>query len=229
MKNKVIGKLQSYILPQNEKYSEPDGIVILIHGYGANGRDLLSLADNWIKDMPALAFVSPDAPDECEASSLGRQWFSLQNFDRESKEREIATAWKHLSDYIDAVMDEYKISDDKILLCGFSQGTMMALYTAMKREKPCAGVLGYSGILLDKNLVQTTENKDIPIHLIHGMADTVIPINEWENAFKTLRSNGFKVSGYKAKGLGHGIDFEGIDSGYYFIKDCMYPAKKNTA
>lgn len=222
MEQKKIGELNSYVLfPQSEdRY--PQNVVILLHGYGANGRDLISIGQEWAPSCPDTIFISPDAPDVCEATPIGRQWFSLNEYTREAMERDIDTTWEKLSEYIDAVIEEYSISENNVLLMGFSQGTMMALYVALMREKPCAGVLGYSGRLLNNDKLTQSEHKKMPIHLIHGSADSVVPVNEWEIATKALKNNQFNITGYKTKGLGHNIDINGIESGLYFIKDSLY-------
>ena len=219
MKKDIIGKLNSfYILPEEET---PNSAVILLHGYGANGRDLIDLGEEWKNQFPNTLFISPDAPFECEASPVGRQWFSLSEYTHQAMHREISSQWHHLNDYIDAVINHFKIPENKIVLCGFSQGTMMALYTMMAREGKCAGVLGYSGRLLDHELVAEAKNKSVPIHLIHGSADPVVPVDNWETAMEILSNNSFQVTGHKTKGLAHNIDLNGIESGQFFIKDCL--------
>jgi phospholipase/carboxylesterase len=219
MHHSVIGDLNSFYIAPEE--GNPDSVIIFIHGYGANGRDLIGLSHDWKGQFPNTVFVSPDAPFECEASPFGRQWFSLADYTHEAMEREIQIAWKHLNRYIDNVIAHFGIVEQKIVLCGFSQGTMMALHTIMKRETKCAGLLGYSGRLLDHDLVKETKNKDVPIHLIHGSADPVVPVEEWDTAMTLLGDNGFTATGYKSKGLAHNIDLNGIESGASFIKECL--------
>ena len=220
MEKKKIGNLQSYIV-QSPHSNRIDSAVILVHGYGANGRDLISLGDEWFHKNPNTLFIAPDAPFTCEASPFGLQWISLNDFTKPAMEKQIQQNWHHLSDYIDAVINDFKIPDNRIILCGFSQGTMMALYTALSREKACAGVLGYSGMLLCPEIVTTTQHKTMPIALIHGSEDPVIPVEEWEDAMTIFKSNGFLVTGHKSKGLAHGINESGIESGNFFIHDCL--------
>ncbi len=224
MEQKKIGDLNSYVLfPQSEDHY-PQNAVILVHGYGANGRDLISIGQEWALDCPDTLFIAPDAPDRCELAPMGHQWFSLDNYTREAMEKEISTAWKILSKFIDDVMDEYSLTENKIILMGFSQGTMMALHAALMRKNPCAGVLGYSGrLLINKEQLDTIPHKKMPIHLIHGSADLVVSVDEWEDAMAILKDNKYNITGYKTKGLGHGIDITGIESGLYFIKENLYP------
>jgi phospholipase/carboxylesterase len=219
-----ISGLKTYTIYPHTETTHAKNAVILVHGYGANGRDLIGLGTEWAPQCPSTLFLSPDAPHICEATPLGKQWFSLENFTIEGMEKQIATAWKVLSDYIDAVISDYNIPEKNILLCGFSQGTMMSLYTALHRKNNCAGVLGYSGILLGtQSLDPPQKKKDLPIHLIHGSADPVVPVQAWDDAMTYLKDSGFeKLTGFKTKGLGHNIDITGVESGQYFIKDQFY-------
>ena len=220
-----MGGLKSYIVFPSSEDAYPKNAVILVHGYGANGRDLISLGSEWAHECPDTLFIAPDAPKMCEATPLGQQWFSLADFSMEAMEAQIAIAWKTLSDYIDKVTEDFNIPEKNILLCGFSQGTMMALYTALRRKNNCAGVLGYSGVLLGTDTqVQIAPNKkNLPIHLIHGTNDPVVPSQAWDDAMAFFKEAGFqKITGYKSKGLGHNIDMNGIESGLYFIRECLY-------
>jgi len=221
MEQKTIGKLNTHTLFPNSDKGYPDSAVILLHGYGSNGQDLISLGHEWSSHFPATIFLSPDAPHQCEQSPLGQQWFSLNEYTRDSMEREIESAWEITSKYIDDVMDEYSLTEDRIILIGFSQGTMMSLYTALMRDNACGGVLGYSGRLLNENKLIKSPHKNMPIHLVHGTADMVVSADEWDNAMTILKDNNFSVTGYTSKGLGHGIDVEGIESGVFFIRDCL--------
>ena len=221
MERKKIGKLNSYIhFPQSDE-TYPDSAVILLHGYGSNGQDLISLGQEWAPHFPSTIFISPDAPHQCEQSPMGQQWFSLNEYTRDAMEREIESAWTITSDYIDAVMDEYSLTEDRIIFIGFSQGTMMSLYTALSRDNACAGVLGYSGRLLNEEKLIQSPHKNMPIHLIHGTADMVVSADEWDSAMAMLKNNKFNVTGYTSKGLGHNIDAQGVESGIFFIRDCL--------
>lgn len=220
MKQRKVGNLNSYIV-QSDTQDFYDSAVILIHGYGANGRDLISLGNEWLPKNQNTIFIAPDAPYPCEASPFGLQWFSLDDYTKPAMELEIKSHWKKLSDYIDATVQEFKIPENKIILCGFSQGCMMALYTGLMRENSCAGILGYSGMLLCPEIATKTKHKKLLINLIHGSSDVVVPVEEWEDAMTVLKLNGFPVTGHKSKGLGHGIDMNGIESGGFFIRDCL--------
>ena len=221
MEQKVIRNLQSHYIRPHSEDRYPDSVVISLHGYGADGKDLISLGQEWAPHCPNTLFISPDAPHPCEVSPLGRQWFSLEPFSHEIMAERVAETWLIVSDYIDAVADEFSISSQNIVLVGFSQGTMMALQTALCREKPVAGVLGYSGMLLNEELAETTKNKDTLIQLIHGAMDAIIPVSEWFKAMDIFKNNGFKITGYTSKKLPHGIDANGVESGLFFIKEVL--------
>jgi predicted esterase len=139
----------------------PRQLVILLHGYGADGNDLVSLGGYWKDRLPGAAFIAPNAPEFSEVVPQGRQWFSLGDYDpnrlrrdpagaAEEYERRAADVEKAapaLNAFIDAELERYGLSDDSLALVGFSQGTMMSLHVSLRRERQCAAVIGYSGAL----------------------------------------------------------------------------------
>ncbi|MBX2834353.1 MAG: dienelactone hydrolase family protein [Micavibrio sp.] len=199
----------------------PKNLVILLHGLGSNGRDLISLAPMWAKNMPDTVFVSPDAPFACDMVPPGYpdsfQWFSLQVRDPILILQGVQTATPILSTYIKEQMEKYGVSADKTALVGFSQGTMMSLYAGMRFDQKLAGILGYSGAL-----VGDVGNVQIPVHLVHGEADDVVPFDEYTRARKALEDAGVKVSGHGVAGLPHSIDPSGIESGAEFLRKALY-------
>lgn len=213
----TIGGLNTYIVDPASG-GKPSCIVVLLHGYGADGRDLIDIGAGWAASLPDCVFVSPDAPALCEISPSGRQWFSLKDYNDAAMTIEIEQAWETLDRWLDAVLEEFRLNDKDMVLGGFSQGCMMSLYTAMRRKNPCAGIIGYSGRLLGGGMA--THNA-IPIHLIHGEADTVVPVSSWHDAKKALESHGYTVSGYTTPHLPHGIDMKGLQSGLDFIRSCL--------
>ncbi len=192
----------------------PKQIIVLLHGYGSNGRDLISLAPYWQKAVPDALFISPDAPFLCEAG-VGQQWFSLAEYTPEKLLEGAQQAAPILDAYLDEILEEYGLSDDKLALVGFSQGTMMSLYVGLRRKNKVAGILGYSGALIG---AEDLEGKNSPpIHLIHGEADSVVPIDSYHNSVKLLKEKGFQVSGHTSPMLDHSIDNDGIESGAEFL------------
>lgn len=200
---------------------KPDSLVILLHGYGSNGEDLIGLAPYWEKELPNTLFVSPDAPFPCEMG-FGFQWFSLQSWAPISMLSGAERAAKILNDFIDEQIKTYDVPPSRIALVGFSQGTMMSLYVAPRRKEPLAGVLGFSGALLDgEGLVGKNIVSRMPICLIHGEIDPVVPIGAWYHATEALRRAGFKISGHTTPGLVHSIDEKGLHEGGVFLENIL--------
>lgn len=218
MKNYTLANLKTYAV---EPDGAPQSLVILLHGYGADGRDLISIGEEWQTNLPNTVFVSPDAPYPCEMSPLGRQWFSLSEYTIPAMEREIISVWPTLDKYLNALLEHYNLTDDKMIISGFSQGCMMSLYALPRRAKPCAGILGYSGRLLGESALEESKNSITPVHLIHGEADNVVPCESWDHATQTLEEQGYSVTGHTTPRLAHGIDMEGIRSGLGFIQNCF--------
>jgi len=198
----------------------PTSLVILLHGLGSNGQDLISLAPMLAADLPETVFVSPDAPFACDMVPEGYegsyQWFSLQDRDPHAVLQGVKTAQPILDTFITEQMEKYKIPSEKVVLLGFSQGTMMSLFTAPRFPEQLGGVLGYSGALCGEPGL-----RKMPICLIHGEADDVVPITAYNHARGKLIGKGFKVSGHTAAGLAHSIDQAGIDAGAAFLRDVL--------
>lgn len=206
-----------------ESGRKPDRLVVLLHGYGSNGEDLIGLAPYWSRLMPDAIFVSPDAPFECEAG-FGYQWFSLRQWTPMAMLGGAEAAAPILNHFLDQTLAEYGLTDNQLALVGFSQGTMMSLYAAPRRARAIAGVLGYSGALIGgEGLVGNSATVKMPVHLIHGDFDTVVPVAAYYHATATLVSAGYTVTGNVTSGLVHSIDEAGIESGGQFLKKVLYP------
>lgn len=200
---------------------KPESMVILLHGLGANGMDLIGLAKYWEQALPNTVFISPDAPFPCDMAPVGYQWFSLQEWTPESILKGVEEAAPILQDYITKMLDHYALSDDKLALVGFSQGTMMSLYVGPRRKNKIAGVLGYSGALVGAEGLGGPGIHKIPVHLVHGDVDMVVPVSAYRMAKDSLESHGFKISGGISRGLAHGIDEEGIEGGATFLSEVL--------
>src|SRR5262245_11677966 len=150
-------------------------LVILLHGYGADGNDLLGLAPHWARLLPHAEFLAPHAPFPCEMSPYGRQWFGFEGRNPGMILGEAQTAAAILNSFIDTVLAERRLSEDHLALVGFSQGTMMALHVAPRRMRPVAAVLGYSGALIAPDLLVDEIRSRPKVLLIHGTADPVVP------------------------------------------------------
>lgn len=198
----------------------PKSMVILLHGLGSNGRDLISLAPYWAENLPETVFLSPDAPFPCDMVPPGYpdsyQWFSLQDRDPHKILEGVESAAPVLQGFIETQVDKYGVPAEKLVLCGFSQGTMMSLYTAPRLQEKIAGVLGYSGALVGE-----PGPHKIPVRLIHGEADDVVPFAAYTGAKQMLGQSGFEVSGHSTPGLTHSIDEQGIASGGEFLQSLL--------
>lgn len=195
----------------------PKQVVILLHGLGANGMDLIGLARYWDHALPDAVFVSPDAPFPCDMAPVGYQWFSLQDWTPESIQRGVEHATPILNDYIDGVLKHYNLTDDRLAVMGFSQGTMMSLYAIPRRAKKIAGILGYSGALVGGDGLSAPGIQKPPVLLVHGETDFVVPFSAYTQAKATLEKEGFDVTGLARPHLDHGIDDEGIEAGASFL------------
>ena len=204
---------------------KPEKLVILLHGLGSNGQDLISLAPYWARDLRDTIFVSPNAPFPCDMAPPGYpdsfQWFSLQNRDSDLILSGIKTAAPILQAFIDDQLEKYDITAEKCALTGFSQGTMMSLFHAPRHPSRLAGVLGYSGALFWEEGVNNASLNRIPIHLIHGRADNVVSVESWGMAKTKLEKESFPFSGHTTPGLAHNIDEEGIMSGGTFLASIL--------
>jgi phospholipase/carboxylesterase len=191
-------------------------LVILLHGWGADGDDLIGLAPHWAQVLPHAEFLSPHGPFPCD-TGFGRQWVSL--VDRSPAR--ILAGMKAVAPVVDAFIDaelaRRGLDDSKLALVGFSQGTMTALYVALRRAMQCAGVLGYSGRLIGvEELAEALVSKP-PVLLIHGNADEILPVESLWQAKAALEAFGVPVEAHERPGLGHGIDEFGLSMGARFL------------
>ncbi len=199
----------------------PKNIVVFLHGYGANGRDLIALGREWARDLPDSVFVSPDAPFPCDMANGmpdSFQWFPLRTFDPAELLSGVQSAQPILNSFLDKMLQEYDLKSENMALVGFSQGTMMSLYSGPRRSEKIAGILGYSGALVGD--MQEAAHKP-PIHLIHGESDEVVPVAAYHHACEALQGAGFTLSGGTIPGLGHGIDSKGLNDGAAFLKSIL--------
>lgn len=193
------------------------GLVVFLHGYGADGNDLIDIGRAWQPHLPGVAFVSPHAPEPCGMSPMGRQWFPLTLRDPTEYGRGVVAARPTLDAFLDAERDRLGLTDDRIVLVGFSQGTMMALHVGLRR-KGLAAIVGYSGLLaLPEKLAEATVRP--PITLVHGDRDEVIPIGMMFAAAGALGEAGIPATFHVSPGVGHGIDQRGLMLGLAAIAD----------
>lgn len=208
--------------PQDEDVKD---LVVMLHGVGSNGKDLISLAPMLAAGLPGTKFISPDAPFVCDMVPSGYpdafQWFSLQSYNEASMLAGVQNASPLLEKFLETLVERFNLTYDKVALLGFSQGTMASLYTAPRLKETVAGILGYSGALLWEEDVKSEELKRMPIRLIHGEADDVVHVSSWHSAMEALKGHNYEVDGHTTPGLVHSIDQKGIDSGLEFLQKIL--------
>jgi phospholipase/carboxylesterase len=192
-------------------------LVVFLHGLGADGDDLISLAPLLGQRLTHAAFVSPHAPFPCDMAPFGRQWFSLQELDPAALLGGVRLAAPVLDAFLDAELERHGLGEDRLALVGFSQGTMMALFVALRRTKPCAAVVGYSGALIGAEALPEEIASRPPVLLVHGEADEIVPVAALPAAVAALRANSVPVESETRRGLGHGIDERGLALGAAFL------------
>lgn len=199
-----------------------DAAVVFLHGYGADGADLLGLADPLSPHLPNTAFYAPDAPERSVNNPFGYQWFPIPWLDgsteaqaQESMGRSITA----VNAFLDKVLADEGITADRLVVIGFSQGTMMALHVLPRRENEIAGIVGFSGRLLTPETLAAESVVKPPVLLIHGDADPVVPFEDMGLAGQALEAAGFTVYGHVMKGTGHGISPDGLSVALSFLKD----------
>ena len=203
------------------KGGDAEQLVVFLHGWGADGNDLIGLADPWSEVLPHAHFMSPHAPDVCDANPLGRQWFSFESRDAEEITAAAAGAAAIINRFIDDSLKRLGLTDSQLALVGFSQGAMLAIYIALRREAPCAAVVGYSGALIGAETLAEEIRSRPPMLLAHGDADPVVPFASLGAAVQMLGSHDITVRMHAGKGLGHGIDGPGLALGGEFIAEAF--------
>lgn len=198
-------------------------LVVFLHGYGANGADLLGLADPLSEHMPDTLFISPDAPESCAGVPHGFQWFPIPWIDGSSEEESregMDRAAEDLNAFLDGVMVDEDMLPEQVMLVGFSQGSMISLHVAPRREDPVAGICAFSGRLLEPEALEDEVVCRPPILLIHGDQDDVVPVQSLPQAAEALQQAGWKeVYAHIMKGTGHGIAPDGLSVALAFLRE----------
>ncbi|MGG5811108.1 alpha/beta hydrolase [Falsiroseomonas sp. CW058] len=191
----------------------PRKLVLLLHGLGADGFDLIDLAPGWGRAVPEALFLAPHAPEPCDLAPHGRQWFSLADRTPARVLAGVRVAADALGARIDAELARHGLRDGDMALMGFSQGAMTALFTALRRRATPACVLAFSGALPGAELPAAEVTARPPVLLVHGEADEVVPPARGREAESALRAMGVEVEAAYRPGLGHGIDEVGVSLG----------------
>jgi phospholipase/carboxylesterase len=200
---------------------KPRRLVILLHGLGADGNDLIGLAPYWARLLPEAEFLSPDAPFPCDMAPYGYQWFSSQDRSPEAVLGGVRAAAPILDAFIDEALEERGLDSSELALVGFSQGTMMSLFVGLRRVEPVAGIVGFSGRLLAPELLASELRSRPPILLVHGTEDPLVRFSSLEAAETTLKAAGVPVETVTSVGIGHSIDDQGLRRGGQFLKNVL--------
>jgi phospholipase/carboxylesterase len=200
-------------------------LVVFLHGYGADGKDLIEIGRAWQQYLPQAAFVSPHAPELCGQAPVGRQWFALTFRDPNERWLGVNKAAPMLARFFDAELARHRLPPSALALVGFSQGTMMALHVGLRRAVAPAAIVGYSGLLVlppdgSPETVTAEIRSRPPVLLVHGDQDDLIPPQALFQATQGLAALGVPVEWHLSTGVGHGIDGEGLRHGGEFLARC---------
>ena len=190
-------------------------LVVLCHGYGADGNDLIGLAPHWQSLLPTAAFAAPNGPERCPGA--GYQWFPISRLDQNEVRKGVEAAANALEAFLDSELARLGLPPERLMLAGFSQGTMMSLHVGLRRAHKPTAILGYSGMLAATDSLPAMGADSPPILLVHGDADTMIPVEAMFAAAGSLGRAGALVQWHISGGMGHSIDPDGLRLGGTFL------------
>ena len=198
-------------------------LVVFLHGYGADGNDLIDIGRAWQEMLPDAAFVSPHAPRPCGQAPMGREWFPLTFRDPNERWTGVNDAAPTLNAFLDAELARHKLPPSALALVGFSQGTMMSLHVGLRRPVAPAAIVGYSGMLvvpeeIEPEQLMTQIVAKPPVLLVHGDQDELIPVQALLHGSQSLAAMDIPVQWHISPGVGHGIDQEGLRHGGEFLR-----------
>ncbi len=206
---------QFYELPSRS--TPPQTLVILLHGYGADGQNMTDVAYAFQKGLPDTYFLMPDAPEKMTGME-GYQWFDLLDMSPPVLRQGCLSACKIVEDFVQKAQAKHKVTWENTVLIGFSQGAFLALHTSLAVEQLCGKVIAYAGgVYVEKEDIKVSP-KDLKILLIHGEEDDVVPLQESQRTEAFLKEHGFSATLETIPELGHSMDREGVEAGVQFIK-----------
>lgn len=196
-----------------------DRLVVFVHGYGANGEDLIGLAPYFQRAMPGAAFASPNAPERVPGQPFGFQWFGITRLDPALMAAGVDSAAPVLDAFLDAELKRLDLDASRLCLVGFSQGTMMSLHVGLRRNVPPIAIVGFSGALIVPERLAAEKTGAPPILLVHGDSDPMVPVERMHQATNDLAAAGVTVRWHVSRGVGHSIDPEGLQLAIAFVND----------
>ena len=198
--------------------NKPEQVVVLCHGYGGDGRNISTLANNWQRFLPEAVFLCPNAPEICAVNPKGYQWFDL-SLDKEEVilEKSLAAEEK-LNTFLDQVLDNFQLEFNNLALVGFSQGCMMNIQIALKKKKQISCLIGYSGKVINQKHLSNNIHSKPKIFLMHGANDTIVSPTHLLEAKEYLANRGLKIKTKLFKDCEHRIPVEGSSLGLGFLR-----------
>jgi len=193
-------------------------LVVLLHGYGADGEDLIGLAPYIARLLPNAVFLAPNAPERCAMQPMGFQWWGIQSFSHAERLAGAECCAPILNDFIDTELERYGLAESQLALVGFSQGTMMALHVGLRRPRQLAGIVGYSGALVAPERLPDEIRSKPPVLLVHGDRDELLPPDSTLEAVQGLSLAGVTVEWHLSRGVAHAIAQDGLDLGAAFLR-----------
>ena len=197
--------------------SQAKQLVIFCHGYGADGNDLIGLANYFQQILPDAYFISPNAPESCPMNPMGYQWFDFTSNDPDLIWKKVNDAGEILNNFIDNKLNELNLSDKDLSLVGFSQGTMMSLHVGLRRSAAMSSIVGFSGRLIREDTLSDDMKSKPPIYLIHGEQDPMVPYSDTINAAKILKDLDVDVQSHISPNTPHSIAQDGLEIAIKFL------------
>jgi phospholipase/carboxylesterase len=198
----------------------PKHIVLLLHGYGSNGADMISLAPHWQQALPDALFLAPNAPQRC-GMGFGYQWWGLTGYTPQALAAGANGAAPAINGFLDRKLTQYGLTEKDLAIVGFSQGTMMALHIGLRRPRRLAAIVGYSGMLTGASELAHHSITKPPVLLVHGSSDPIVPVAALHSAKSQLQRLGINVTAHVAQGLGHSVNPAGLQMGSEFVANAL--------
>jgi phospholipase/carboxylesterase len=197
--------------------SEPKQAVVLLHGYGSDGEDLISLGAHWQEMLPDALFVSPNAPTVSAVNPMAFQWFDIDHERPDYRAEGARLGRLAIMDFLNDLWAQTGLAEKNTILVGFSQGAMMALNVGLSLDRPLMGIIAFAGALIPPDGFGERDLAKPPICIVHGDRDEVVPTEMGASAAETLRAHGYEVSYHVSRGVGHGISPDGLGFASHFI------------